>query len=262
MEELRSKLWGILETSPGNWGFVMLNIQDGSRLEFNPDRCFPAASMIKVPIMAELMRQAAAGVFSLDEAITVTPEACVGGAGILKDLRPNIPMTVRDLITLMIILSDNTATNLLIDLAGMDRVNQHMADLGLKETVLRRYMMDFAAAQAGCENSSTPADLALLFSLIASGSTFPAPYKDLMLDILQRQQIRDKLPFYWPEDTILAHKTGTLPGAEHDGGILYLPGGPYIVVVMSSQLEANYFGLQQIAHIGRVIYQHFYPSVS
>ncbi|QJW48320.1 serine hydrolase [bacterium BFN5] len=259
MEELRQKIWGILETYTGHFGLVIMNQATGVRLELNPTLPFPAASMIKVPIMYEIMRQAAAKKLSLEDTLIVTKEVCVDGAGILKELRPNIPMTVKELMTLMIIVSDNTATNMLIDHVGMKAVNGTMSALGLTATCLKRHMMDFAAAQSGRENMISAADLTLLYSKLLTGNELPETYNHLMLDILKRQQIRDKLPFYWPEETVLAHKTGTLSGVEHDGGILFFPGGPYIVVVLTSNLEANYRGLQLVAEIGQVLYDALNP---
>lgn len=256
MEELGRNIETILTEYTARWGIVIVNQTTGERLELHPERVFPAASMIKVPIMYEIMRQAAAGAISLDSCLKATPSFRAGGAGVLKELRPDIEMTVRELVTLMIILSDNTATNMLIDLAGMDGINRTIRDLGLKSTVLRRRMMDFAAALAGKENETSAADMALMFTIIYDSGDLPASYGALMLDILKRQQIRDKLPFFLPEDTILAHKTGTLTGIEHDGGVLFLPGGPYIAVVLTGGHDANYRGLQLVARIGQAIYEY------
>ena len=257
MEELRRKIEKFLESHKGRWGIIIIDQSTQDRLEINPHMVFPAASMIKVPIMYEIMEQAAAGMINLENSLIVTKNVCVGGAGILCELRPGITMTIRELVTLMIILSDNTATNMLIDLVGMDAVNNRMTSLGLRSTVLRRQMMDFDAARAGNENSTCAADLALLFESIAGKAHLSQEYGTQMMDILKKQQVRDKLPFYLPEEIILAHKTGTLPGVEHDGGILFLPRGSYAIYVLTADLEANYQGLQLVASIGKVIYEHY-----
>lgn len=256
MEDLRRKIENVLESHTGRWGMVILNEATQERLEINPHMVFPAASMIKVPIMYEIMHQAATGIINLEDSLTVTQDVRVGGAGILCELRPGITMTIKELITLMIILSDNTATNMLINLIGMEAINHRMISLGLGSTVLRRQMMDFDAARAGKENSTCAADLALLFGVIKDSAGLPKEYGLQMMDILKRQQVRDKLPFYLPEEIAIAHKTGTLPGAEHDGGILFLPGGSYIICILTADLEANYQGLQLVARIGKVIYDH------
>jgi beta-lactamase class A len=262
MKNLRKKIEAALAAYPCQWGITIINQTTTDKLELNPTKLFPAASMIKVPIMYEIMRQAATNTLSLDDCLTVTSDIRTDGSGILKELRPNITMTIKELVTLMIILSDNTATNILIDLVGMAAVNTTMANLGLKSTVLRREMMDFAAAQAGQENTTSAADLALLFTTIYSHCELPQKYSDLMLDILKRQQIEDKLPFFLPEGTVIAHKTGTLPGVEHDGGILFLPSGTYIICILTSDLTANYQGLQLVALLGKIIYDHFQPRLS
>ena len=256
MKKLQKAIETLLAAHRGRWGIVILDHSTGQRLELNPDRTFPAASMIKIPVMYEIMCQAAAGNMDLDQLLTVEEEFRVDGAGILKELRPGIAMTIRELVTLMIILSDNTATNMLIHLLGMDTVNQTMQRLGLKSTVLQRKMMDFAAASSGKENNTSAADIVLLLAAIYEGSPLPAPYSRLMIDILSRQQIKDKLPFFWPEDTLIAHKTGTLPGVEHDGGILFLPGGPYIICILTADLRTNAEGLQLVASLGKIIYEH------
>ena len=254
MDLLKQKIEELLLTYTGRWGIMIIDQSTQERLELNPAMIFPAASMIKVPIMYEIMRQAAAGMIDLDDCLTVEANQHVGGAGILHELRPGISMTIRELVTLMIILSDNTATNLLINLIGMNKVNETMSKLGLKHTVLRRQMMDFEAAKEGKENETCAMDLILLFDSITKGLHLPQEYGGLMLDILKRQQVQDKLPFYLPETTILAHKTGTLPGAEHDGGILFLPQGAYLICILTADLQENYQGLQLVASLGKIIY--------
>ncbi len=257
MQVLYENIQSLLVTYVGRWGIVIINQSTGEKLKLNPEMIFPSASMIKVPIMYEMMRQVASGALALEQLLVVTDEVRVTGAGILQELRPNITMTVKELMTLMIVLSDNTATNMLIDLIGMEAVNQTMLELGLTSTVLRRRMMDFDAARAGKENETSAQDMALLFEIIENRKSLPDEYHTLMLDILKRQQVRDKLPFYLPEETVLANKTGTLEGVEHDGGILYLPSGSYIISIFAADLEANYHGLQLVASLGKLIYDYF-----
>lgn len=256
MEELRQKIEHLLAGHTGRWGIVVRNHTTGQNLELNSRMVFPSASMIKVPIMYEIMHQAASGLIDLEELLIVRDEFRTDGAGILKELRPQISMTIRELVTLMIIVSDNIATNMLIQHLGMDRINRTMKNLGLQSTVLRRQMMDFDAVRAGKENDTSPADMALLFAAIYDQVNMPPDYGELMLDILKRQQVKDKLPFYLPEETVLAHKTGTLPGVEHDGGILFLPDTPYIICIFTADLPTNVQGLQLVAALGKLIYEH------
>lgn len=256
MKGLDAKLHAQLTSFPGRCGLVIVNLATREKWEYCPETRFAAASMIKLPLMYEVMRQAEAGMLSLDECLTVTSENQTGGAGILGELSPGLQLTIRELVTLMTILSDNTATNILIDRIGMASVNNTALTLGLKSTILRRRMMDFEAAARGEENMTSAADLAHLLSHIYHPRLLSQEYGALMLDILKRQQVRDKLPFYLPEEIEIAHKTGTLPGVEHDGGILFLPAAPYIICVLTDGHTANYEGLQLVALIGKTIYEH------
>lgn len=256
MNGLLEKINTTLAAYQGSWGLSLVNAANGNQLTINPDKPFAAASMIKVPIMWEIMQQASQGLLCLEERLTVKKESLVGGAGIIKELDTLRSFTIKELVTLMIILSDNTATNVLIERIGMAPVSQAMQKLGLQQTVLRRQMMDFAAAESGLENTTTAEDMVKLFIAIYQAKSISKPYADLMLDILSRQQVRDKLPFYLPEGIVIANKTGTLDLVEHDGGILFLPGGPYILCVLTAELAANYLGLQLVAELGKIIYEH------
>lgn len=257
MEALTRKIHNLLAQYTGRWGIVISNKYTGEHFELNPAMVFPAASMIKVPIMATIMMEAAAGKLDLEDRAIIGSEHMTGGAGILKELKPGHTLTIEELVTLMIIISDNTATNVLIDIVGMDQVNHTVTALGLQSTILQRKMMDFKAAEEGKENYTTAKDMNILFSAIEDGAILPAKtWNAKMLDILKRQQVRDKLPFFLPEETVLAHKTGTLAGVEHDGGILYYPGGSCVVSVLTADLAANHEGLQLVARIGESIYHH------
>ncbi|MDU2063493.1 MAG: serine hydrolase [Sporomusaceae bacterium] len=256
MERLKKQIEAEFTQSSGCCAFLLINPRTGDSLAINEAESFPSASMIKVPIFYEIMRQVAAGKLDLQESIPLKPQQVVGGAGILMEIRPT-SLTIEELANLMIVISDNTATNLLIERLGMAQINETMEQLNLAETRLQRKMMDFTAAQAGRENYSSPRDLVTLFRLIYDGATLPRSICDHMLSVLKRQQVRDKLPFTWPEEIPIAHKTGTLPGAEHDGGILYLPGGPYIVTIMTKNLTFNYEGLMLGARIGKILYEYF-----
>lgn len=254
MKRLQEKIEAVLNGCSGRWAVAVQDLTGGGRLEINPDMSFPSASMIKVPILYEIARRAANGSLSIDDRLSVSAAAQVGGAGILKELRPGITLTVGELATLMIVLSDNTATNILIDLAGMDQVNRTMAEIGLHNTVLRRNMMDFTAAKAGRENQTTAADLADIFDRIYHARGLPAEYGAWMMDILKRQQDRTKLPFYWPEETEFAGKTGMLTGVEHDGGILFLANKAFFICVLSADLTANQEGVLATAAIGQAVF--------
>ncbi|MEW6217720.1 MAG: serine hydrolase, partial [Candidatus Bipolaricaulota bacterium] len=249
------------------------------------ERC-PSASVIKLAIAWEAFREAEAALLHLDETVSIPPGAAVGGTGVLQLLSPRLSLTWRDLVTLMLVVSDNTATNLLIDRLGFDAINATARSLGLTQTVLQRKMMDFAARASGRENYMSAADAARLLAMLAAGAhrqddassggqearLSPDSGKEL-LAILERQQFNHKLPALLPP-VRCAHKTGELPGLEHDAGIVYLPAKkgngnasaagkpaglvgsadvPVVVVVFTWGLRSNADGARAIAEVARAV---------
>lgn len=259
--KVRETISSLIRQAPGRVGLVVRDLATGEELAWAPDELFPAASVIKVPVLVEALRQVVEGRLELDGRVPVRPEDRVGGTGILKELTSVSELSLRDLLTLMIVVSDNTAANVCIDRVGMQAVNQTMASLGLARTQLRRKMMDFEARQRGIDNWITAADAARLLELVATKAVLTAPMCDLAIDILSRQQVRDRLPRLLPAEVRVAHKTGELPGVRHDVGILFLPQGPVVVSALTadfstpaSQGLSGGEGAELIARIGRIVY--------
>ncbi|MEO1497148.1 MAG: serine hydrolase [Planctomycetota bacterium] len=144
-------------------GYAVATLDDGEVRGERLDEVFTQASAIKIPIVWRLDAAAEAGELSLDEVLPVAIESGSGGCGVLQHFTPGVSqLTLGDIAVLMIVLSDNVATNLLIERVGMDRVNEQLESLGLEQTRLRRLMMDAAAREAGYENTSTPREAARL----------------------------------------------------------------------------------------------------
>ncbi len=193
------------------------------------DEQVTAASTIKVPVLAAALGEVNAGRLDLAQPVAI-PSPRAGGAGVLHTLPSVSTLSLADLLTLMIIVSDNTATNVVIDLLGLDCVNQFGAEAGLRGTMLRRKMMDTATAGRGRENVTTARDQATLLDAIAWRDLLPAPLRDFALQALERQQSADGLPALLPAGAVVAHKTGELPGIRHDVGIITGPAGRQAVV--------------------------------
>jgi len=193
------------------------------------DEVVTAASTIKVPILATALDEVEAGRLDLAQPCALPPQR-TGGSGVLHSLPSVRTLTLADLLTLMTIVSDNTATNAVIDLVGMERVNRFCARVGLKATVLRRKMMDADAVRLGLENTTTARDQATLLDAIAWRDLLPAPLRAFALQALEQQQFNDGLPALLPDGAIVAHKTGELPGLRHDVGILTAANGRQAVV--------------------------------
>ena len=185
---------------------------------YRMDLVYKSASLIKTPIMLCALEDVENGLLALDTKVHVQPGQCVGDeAPVIRDGR-DVPLSA--LLEHMITTSNNSATNALIDLLGMDRVNALSQRLGLCDTVLRRHMLDYAAARAGRENRTSAKDMLRLYTLLESGDVLTPFMRETALPILLRQNDKELLLFTDPARKA-AHKTGGLSDIAHDAGILY-----------------------------------------
>lgn len=248
---LKTNILSLVEQFNGTAGVVVWS--SGEEIAVNEREIFPAASLIKLPILWELYARFQARNLRPNDEIILDEKTKVGGFGILKELHAGLALTLRDLAMLMIVLSDNTATNILIDLLGMDSVNRSCRRLGMEDTVLRRVMMDYESAKLGRDNLTTPRDVALFFRRLLEDSSMEEAFRKDMVDILLRQQCNNKLPFSLPPELPFAHKTGDIAGAEHDGGILFVDNVPVVAVVLTKELEDNKTGIEFHHKVGRFL---------
>ncbi|MDR7855393.1 serine hydrolase [Tissierella sp.] len=224
-------------------------------LKYDENRVFPSASIIKILIMVEALNQVEKGKFSLDQKIKIKEEDRVDYS-IISDLRLGEYSFV-DLITLMIILSDNTATNVLIDLIGYENINQRAKELNLKDTVLKRKMMDFKAAKEGRENLISSIDMAILMEKIYNKNILSSKMCETMIEILSKQKHRDMLPRYILDKETIAHKTGELSGLNHDIGIFYLENIDYLIGIFTTDGKNDLDGKRTIGRISKLVYDYF-----
>ncbi len=214
-----------LEALRGRIGFLALDTVTGEGLRFHADEPFTAASVIKLCVLAEAFRQREAGETDFGAAVRIRPEDKMPSCGALTYLHDGLEVTVRDLAVLMIILSDNTATNLLIDRLGPERINAFMTALGLSEkTRCRRKLFQPALAARGITNHVTADDMARLLSLMLKGELVSPGASREMLDILRDQRLNGKMPFHLkPRGIACAHKTGEDydDGITHDVGVIF-----------------------------------------
>ena len=243
----------VLDYLEGEVGLYLEDVTVGDKLAVNPNQIFPSASIIKIPVLAALFKAAAEGKVDLNAKTTLKAENRVGGGGVLTELSIKLRPTVLDLATLMIIVSDNAATNELIDL--VDQVNDLVRKLGLKQTVLQRKMMDRTAAKEGRDNFTSAQDMGLLLQLLAKGQVVNEEASTKIIDIMKKQQLRNKLPSQLPREVIVAHKTGDLDFLEHDVGIFFLPERTYILAILTDKLSSNAAGAQAIADVSQIVYQ-------
>lgn len=179
---------------------------------------FKSASLIKTPIMLCALEEVEKGLLSLDTKIPVQPCHCVGDEAPVIENGSDVPLSV--LLEYMITYSNNSATNVLIDLLGMDKVNDFSQRIGLHDTLLRRHMLDYEAARQGRENRTSAADMLRLYTLLYTGEVLTPFMCETAIPILLRQHDKELLMFADPEKKA-AHKTGGLSDIAHDAGILY-----------------------------------------
>ena len=213
-----------LARAGGKIGFVAEGPALRPGCAFHAEEPMLAASVIKLPVMAAAFEENRLGRLDFDERVRIRPEDKLPSCGALTYLHDGLEVTVRDLVTLMIILSDNTAANLMIDRIGMGRINRLMHEtFGLSAgTELRRRLFDSEAASRGLENTVTAADMAKLLRGILERTLVSPEASAAMLGILLDQRLNGKMPFHLHSRGIrTAHKTGEDDGITHDVGIIF-----------------------------------------
>ncbi|MFN3649562.1 MAG: serine hydrolase [Armatimonadota bacterium] len=254
---------GIEEVAAEIGGIVSVSARDlrrGEALDLRADERLFAASIIKVAILVELLAQAEAGEVRLDERRSLADAEKVPGSGVLSMLHPGMELTLEDLAHLMICVSDNTASNMLLGILGLDRVNQRMRSLGLTQTCMGRKFFDFEARERGLENWATAREMAELLTRIERREVVSASACEKMLSIMRRQQFDGRIPRLLPPDTPVANKTGSITGICHDIGIIYSPAGPLVLAVLTSGIAEPALAENGIRHIARLVYHHWGAS--
>lgn len=222
--------------------------------KYKETRVMPSASLIKLPMMAYIYDLAYKDKLDMEYKLKPTREQIVSGSGVIKDLHTDMGYSIRDLVYLMITISDNTAANILIDYIGMDGTNEEAKDLGMNDTVLKRHMMDIAARAAGVDNFTTVADMAKFFEKLYNGDVVNYLASREMLEILKAQRF-NVMNYYLPSKLKAAHKTGSLDGYEHDCGIIYGQDDDMIICVMTSGFKNDYEGIDYIKGLTKTIYK-------
>lgn len=246
--EVEGRLDGVL-------GVAVKDLTTGRIIEIRGDVVFPQASSIKLALIHELYQQAAAGKVDLN-ALRPLPAVRAGGSGVLPLLSAKAQLTVRDLAVLMMSLSDNAATNILIDEVTFASVNARMDALGLPKTRLRRRMIDLAAARRGEENVSTPKEMVRLIEAIQKAEGLSAA---LATDLHAVVGVPKDAPFReaLPEGLVILDKPGSLEGVRTATGLVALKNRPYAAAIMTTALLRDADGNPAIREISRLIYETF-----
>ncbi|MBI3485077.1 MAG: serine hydrolase [Acidobacteria bacterium] len=259
--DLKLKLAKQLQQMAGEFdgviGIAVKDLGTGETFFANADTVFPQASSIKIPILLELFRQAQTGTLKLDERVDVKRAKMVDGSGVLWRFSDGgSALSLRDLAVLMIVLSDNTATNLLIDRVGMQNVNDNLRRLGLSQTRLQRIMRDVDAQRTSRENLSTPREMVTLLEMLDAGKALDPKHTQAVLEILKYSK-STPLRRGLPDNVPLASKTGGMGGVSCESGIVYLAGKPYAISVMTTFDKDSDAADSTITEVSRRVYSYF-----
>jgi beta-lactamase class A len=267
-EQKQQVLWTKLEAAisqvdrrlDGVLGVAILDLTSGQHFLLHGDEVFPQASSIKIAVLAELYHQAqdgSPGKAKLTDPYTMQTSDLVADSDILGGLTPGVTrLTNRDLATCMVAVSDNSATNVLIDRVGMDNVNRLLDHLGLSHTRLRRKMMDLQAAREGRENVSTPREMMLLLQALYGGKVLNRALTEDFFKVLSTHKDSALLRGL-PENVRAANKPGALEAVRNDSGIIYAHNRPFVLCVMATYLRDEKVGEAAITQITREAYRHF-----
>lgn len=219
-----------VDTFGGVAGVAVADLSSGERLEVRGEQQFPSASMIKIHLLVALVQLHHEGVVDLDERVEITGR--VPGSAVLGCLDDPVELSLRDVANMMILVSDNTATNMIIDLIGFNRMSEFLDSWCLRSTVLARKMHDRQAVADGQENLASPLDTLALMERLWSGADFAPGVAEECLRILKKPK-KSGFRLVLPSDVAMANKPGDLPRVKCEAAIVYLPRRSFGLVVMS-----------------------------
>jgi beta-lactamase class A len=240
----------LLRQVPGKVGFYAENLATGETLSFQPQQRLLAASVIKLPLLVECFRQMQAGTLDSGERFVIRRQDKKPSCGALTYMHDGLEVTLEDLYTLMIILSDNTATNLLIDRLTPAAVNRTLESMGFSVTRLNRKLFEPELSARGVENYICAGEIGALLKALYRGEVVDKAASARMLEILKMQRLNGKIPVLLPPGTVVAHKTGEDSGITHDVGIVYGK-EDFVLCLCANQVEVGPFErlMQQIARM-------------
>ncbi len=240
MEEIPTYLLDDINNSlrqfAGKTSFYFENLITGASSSYQSELPMMAASIIKIPIMIALFDQAEKGKLHLLERYVLKEEDKKPSCGALNVLHNGLELTLEDLCSLMIILSDNSATNILIKRIGMDTINAIMQDMNYTQIRLNRFLFDREASERGIQNYVSVKDIADMLKKMYLGTLVSQESSKKMLEILKNQRLNGKIPFHFTEKIDIAHKTGEDTGITHDVGILFGK-EPLLLLFMGNEVD-------------------------
>ena len=267
---LESRLMPLIAGHKGKAAVAVKHLESGESFAYHADDPMPTASLIKLAVMIEAYRQSAEGKVDLAKMVTLRKEDCVPGSGILTQLTPGLTVSVRDAVRLMIALSDNTATNLVLDQIGIGSTAETMEKLGYPNTRIHAkvFRRDTSVAPERSKQfglgSTTASEMVRLCEALHKKQLVNPEACDTMLAHLKACDDPFKFPLFLPPGTVVAWKSGSVDNAKTAAGIIYSPRGPVALGVLTNENEdkrwtADNAGNRLCADAAKVVYSHFNP---
>lgn len=236
----REKILERLQNMPGKLGFYYKNLITGESFGYNENEMFEAASIIKLPIFALISKFIEEGNARWSEQIQIKHSDKVPPCGALYFFTNEPMVDIRTLCSLMITISDNAATNLLIKCFGIDELNRGFLDIGLNKTKINRLLFDAKASMEGKQNVFVPKEICQLLEKIYNRSFIDEKISTEIEKTLLHQQINHKIPGYLRDEIQVAHKTGEDDGITNDVGIVYAR-EPFVIAFASNEADVPAF---------------------
>ncbi|MBX3288890.1 MAG: serine hydrolase [Acidobacteria bacterium] len=264
---LDQKVKAAIEGFDGMVWVYAKNLDSGEEYSYRGDEQVRTASTIKTPIMAETFRQVAEGKLTWEDQLEVTAQNKAGGSGILREFSPGSKVDLKTAVILMIVLSDNTATNLVLDKVTSDAVNEYMGKLGLKDTLSMRKIGGGGDSKAWLNDNrnrlfglgrSSPKDMVRLMEMLEKGEVVSKEASNEMLAILKRQQYKDGIGRAVSDTMQVASKSGSLDRLRSDAGIVYTRRGRIAMAITTDDMPVTGYnqenpGLHMIWKLSQIL---------
>jgi beta-lactamase class A len=273
--DLESSLGPLAKAHKGKVAIAVKHLGTGESYYLNADDPMPTASLIKLPVMIEVYQQVAEGRIKLSDPVTLRQEDKVPGSGVLTEhFTPGVTFPLRDAVHLMIAVSDNTATNLVLDKIGVGATAQRMESWGFPNTKIHAKSFRGSTTSVFPERtkrfglgSTTAREMVDILARLQAGKFVSPEACKEMLELLKKCDDNAKFPRFLPESIKVAHKSGSLSEARTDAGILYLPSGPVAVCVLTAENEDKRWVIDNAgnlfcARVAQVVYQYFDSRVT
>ncbi len=257
-QDLQQRIRVEINQFNGATGIAIKDLETGWEFSHEKGKLFPSASLAKIPLMAACFLTAEQGRIKLDRNIALKSSDKLTGSGVLKDMPAGATFSVERLIGLMIYDSDNTATNILTNMVGIDYLNNCFKTFGLKNTELSRRIADYKSRDAGLENYTTAEDMALILEKIYRRVLVNKDISEKCIKLLKLQRISDRLSKYLPVETLVAHKTGLERGICYDVGLVFTSEGDFLICVLTKHSNSNSASSKEfIAKVALHAYNYF-----